>query len=211
MTAFINNDFQDIVLNRKSIRRYDENVKISREEMLTMLDEANRAPSSVNLQPWRYVVVDTNEGKEQLRPFIRFNQLQNDTSAAMILIFGDRKNYEYGKEIYGAALNAGLMPQEVHDRQLATIIPHYQNLSLNEMDNVILRDASLAAMQLMLVARAHGYDTSAIGGFEAENLAETFDLEKERYLPVLILSIGKAAESGYQSVRLSADKLTTFK
>lgn len=144
MTAFINNDFQDIVLNRKSIRRYDENVKISREEILTMLDEANRAPSSVNLQPWRYVVVDTNEGKEQLRPFIRFNQLQNDTSAAMILIFGDRKNYEYGKEIYGAALNAGLMPQEVHDRQLATIIPHYQNLSLNEMDNVILRDASLA-------------------------------------------------------------------
>lgn len=211
MTAFINNDFSDIVLNRKSIRRYDDKVKISREEMLKMLDEANRALSSVNLQPWRYVVVDTKEGKEKLKPFIHFNQLQNDTSAAMILIFGDRKNYEYGEEIYGEALNAGLMPKDVHDRQLATIIPYYQNLSLQEMDTIIVRDASLAAMQFMLVARAHGYDTNAIGGFEAVNLATTFDLDEERYLPVLILSVGKAAESGYQSVRLSASKLTTFK
>lgn len=211
MTAFINNDFSDIVLNRKSIRRYDDKVKISREEMLKMLDEANRAPSSVNLQPWRYVVVDTKEGKEKLKPFIHFNQLQNDTSAAMILIFGDRKNYEYGEEIYGEALNAGLMPKDVHDRQLATIIPYYQNLSLQEMDTIIVRDASLAAMQFMLVARAHGYDTNAIGGFEAVNLATTFDLDEKRYLPVLILSVGKAAESGYQSVRLSASKLTTFK
>ncbi|BCA86467.1 nitroreductase [Enterococcus saigonensis] len=211
MTAFINNDFSDIVLNRKSIRRYDDKVKISREEMLKMLDEANRAPSSVNLQPWRYVVVDTKEGKEKLKPFIHFNQLQNDTSAAMILIFGDRRNYEYGEEIYGEALNAGLMPKDVHDRQLATIIPYYQNLSLQEMDTIIVRDASLAAMQFMLVARAHGYDTNAIGGFEAVNLATTFDLDEKRYLPVLILSVGKAAESGYQSVRLSASKLTTFK
>ena len=62
MDKLVNNNFSDIALNRKSIRRYDENVKISREEILTMLDEANRAPSSVNLQPWRYVVVDTKEG-----------------------------------------------------------------------------------------------------------------------------------------------------
>lgn len=211
MDKLVNNNFSDIALNRKSIRRYDENVKISREEILTMLDEANRAPSSVNLQPWRYVVVDTKEGKEKLRPFIRFNQLQNDTSAAMILIFGDRKPHEYGEEIYGEALKAGLMPKEVHDRQLATIIPLYQNLSQAEMDAIILRDASLSAMQLMLVARAHGYDTNAIGGFETNNLATTFDLSEERYLPVLILSLGKDAEEGYESVRLSADKLTTFK
>ena len=30
----------------------------------------------------------------------------------------------------------------------------------------------------MLVARAHGYETNPIGGFEAEKLAETFGLDQ---------------------------------
>lgn len=66
-------------------------------------------------------------------------------------------------------------------------------------------------MQLMLVARAHGYDTNAIGGFEADQLAEAFDLDPERYVPVLILSIGKAADAGYESFRLNPETFTTWK
>jgi nitroreductase len=63
----------------------------------------------------------------------------------------------------------------------------------------------------MLVARAHGYDTNPIGGFEADQLADAFDLDKERYVPVMILSIGKAMEIGYESVRLAPEKITEFK
>ena len=63
----------------------------------------------------------------------------------------------------------------------------------------------------MLVARAHGYETNPIGGFEADQLAEAMGLDKERYVPVMILSIGKAKEEGYSSVRLAAEKITEFK
>ena len=42
-------------------------------------------------------------------------------------------------------------------------------------------------------------------------LAEAFGLDKDRYVPVMILSVGKAAEEGYQSVRLDAEKITSFK
>lgn len=103
------------------------------------------------------------------------------------------------------------MPPEVRDQQLATIIPYYKNFSKEHMNDVVKIDSSLAAMQLMLVARAHGYETNPIGGFEAELLAETVGLDKERYLPVMILSIGKGAEEGYSSVRLSASEITEFK
>ena len=61
-------------------------------------------------------------------------------------------------------------------------------------------------MQFMLVARAHGYETNPIGGFEAEKLAETFGLDQERYVPVMILSVGKGMETGYESVRLAPEK-----
>lgn len=207
----INNNFSDITYNRKSIRVYDENVKISHEEMLEMIQKATIAPSSVNMQPWRFVVVESPEEKQKLKPLIRFNTRQNDTSSAMILIFGDMKCYEYGEDIYNQAVTEGKMSPEVRDQQLAAIIPYYKNFTRAEMNDVVKIDSSLAAMQLMLVARSHGYDTNLIGGFEADQLAEAFGLEKERYVPVMILSIGKALEEGYNSIRLDAKELTTFK
>ena len=207
----INNNFSDITYNRKSIRVYDENVKISHEEMLEMIQKATIAPSSVNMQPWRFVVVESPEEKQKLKPLIRFNTRQNDTSSAMILIFGDMECYEYGEDIYNQAVTEGKMSPEVRDQQLAAIIPYYKNFTRAEMNDVVKIDSSLAAMQLMLVARYHGYDTNPIGGFEADQLAEAFGLEKERYVPVMILSIGKALEEGYNSIRLDAKELTTFK
>nr|WP_321303084.1 nitroreductase family protein [uncultured Trichococcus sp.] len=207
----INNDFSDIVFGRKSIRLYDENFKISQAEMLEMIQEATTTPSSVNMQPWRFVVVESEEAKAKLKPLIRFNIRQNDTSSAMVLIFGDMQCYEYGEEIYDAAVAQGKMSAEVRDQQLAAIIPYYKNFSKEQMNDVVKIDSSLAAMQFMLVARARGYDTNPIGGFEADQLADAFDLDKERYVPVMILSIGKAMEEGYESVRFAPAKITSFK
>lgn len=205
-----NNDFSDIVLGRRSIRVYDETVKISHEEMLEMIQTATQAPSSVNLQPWRFVVVDSDEGKAKLRPLVRWNTTQNDTSSAMLLIFGDLQCYEYGKEIYDKAVAEGKLSQEARDEQLAAFIPQYKSFPKEKMKKAVRLDSCLAAMQFMLVARSHGYDTNAIGGFEHGQLAETFGLDKERYVPVLILSVGKAIETGEETVRLDAERFTTF-
>lgn len=207
----VKNDFADVTFGRKSVRLYDETYKISHEEMLEMIQEATTAPSSVNMQPWRFVVVESEEAKAKLKPLIRFNTKQNDTSSAMVLIFGDLQCYELGEEIYNQAVAEGKMPEEVRDQQLASIIPYYKSFTKAQMNDVVKVDSSLAAMQFMLTARAHGYETNPIGGFEAGALAETFGLDEERYVPVIILSVGKAKESGYTSVRLPAEKITEFK
>lgn len=207
----VNNDFSSVVFGRKSVRVYDETVKISHEEMLEMIQETTTASSSVNMQPWRFVVAESEKAKAKLKPLIRFNTRQNDTSSAMVMIFGDMNCYEYGEEIYDQAVAEGKMPAEVRDQQLAAILPYYQNFTREQMNDVVKIDASLAAMQFMLVARSHGYETNPIGGFEADQLAEAFDLDKERYVPVMILSVGKAVEEGYESVRLAPEKITTFK
>ena len=44
-------------------------VKIPREELLEILDKTVTAPSSVNMQPWRFVVVESEEGKEKVETF----------------------------------------------------------------------------------------------------------------------------------------------
>ena len=210
-TNRVNNDFSEITFGRKSVRVYDETYKISHEEMLEMIQEATTAQTSVNMQPWRFVVVESDEEKEKLKPLIRFNTRQNETSSAMVLIFGDMLCYELGEEIYNQAVEEGKMPPEVRDQQLESIIPYYQSFTKEVMNDVVKVDSSLAAMQFMLIARAHGYETNPIGGFESDQLAEAFGLDEKRYVPVIILSVGKAKETGYESVRLPAEKITEFK
>lgn len=207
----ITNDFSEIVKGRRSIRQYDPAVKISKAEMTQILEDAVRAPSSINMQPWRFVVVESDEAKATLKPLIRFNVNQNETSAAMILVFGDLDHFDNAEKILNQAVDAGLMPVEVKETQLATFTPAYENISDQKLRDTVLIDGALVSMQLMLTARAYGYDTNPIGGFEEDQLAAAFDLDPARYVPVMILSIGKATDVGYESVRLPIDEITTWK
>ena len=205
------NDFNDIVLNRRSIKRYYPEVKISRDEMEQILTEASRAPSSVNMQPWRFMVVDTPEGKEKLAQMARFNKEQVNTSAAVVAVFGYMKNIENADAIYDKAVELGYMPQDIKDMQLGKIKAHYDNQLENDLRDVVLIDAGLVSMQLMLVARAHGYDTNPIGGYEKDIIAEEFGLDKDRYVPIMLISLGKAADEGYPSYRLPVNDITFWK
>lgn len=210
-THIVDNDYTRIVKGRRSIRRYDENVKISREELSEMIAEASLAPSSVNIQPWRVVVVDTPEGKAKLKPLVRFNGLQNDTSSAMVMLFGDTQSERNLEEIYSTAVAQGKMPADVKERQVQAITGFYATLPQEKKVETAKIDTSLFAMQFMLVARSHGYDTNAMGGFEADQVARAFDLDEDRYVPVMIISIGKAKEEGYESVRLSPEQITFWR
>ena len=178
--------------------------------MLEILDKTVTAPSSVNMQPWRFVVVDSEEGKDKLKPFVSYNSVQNETSSAMVLIFADLKSQERAEEIYGKAVTQGKMPEEVKEKQLSSIVPMYENAPFEVMNEIVHIDSSLAAMQLMLVARSYGYDTNAIGGYKKEGLAKAFGLDEDRHVPILIIALGKADEEGFESVRLDASDVTTF-
>lgn len=211
MNKTLVNDFKEIVTGRRSIRNYDPRVKISKEEMTEILTEAALAPSSVNLQPWRFVVIDSKEGKETLAPLARFNQRQVETSSAVIAVFADMQSDLYLDEIYNKAVEEGHMPAEVRDQQVPAIKGFFEAMTVEQTKEMNLIDAGLVSMQLMLVARAHGYDTNPIGGFEKDQIAEAFDLDKNRYYPVMLLSIGKAADEGYKSVRLPIDAIAEWK
>ncbi|OPH58062.1 NAD(P)H nitroreductase [Paenibacillus ferrarius] len=210
-TTLTTNDFNQIVAGRRSIKTYDPTVKISRDEMTEILRKATLAPSSVNMQPWRFLIIESPKAKTILAPLSRFNQRQVETSSAVIAIFGDLNSINYAEEIYGKAVELGFMPKEVKEKQLAAISKYYEQMTPEVNRETVLIDSGLVSMQLMLVARAHGYDTNAIGGYEKDKIAEAFGLDPERYVPVMLISIGKAVDNGYPSVRLPIDQVITWK
>src|SRR5206468_12913140 len=103
--------FFDVIRERRSVRSYDPEVQISREEMNEILQETTLAPSSANVQPWRFLVIDSPELKQKLLP-IAFNQQQVVEAAAVIAVLGDMESVRKIEKIYGQAVEAGYMPAE---------------------------------------------------------------------------------------------------
>lgn len=58
------------LLGRRSIRKYDQPKRISHEELST---DASSAPSKLNMQPWRFVIVESLKTKEKIKPLLTFN------------------------------------------------------------------------------------------------------------------------------------------
>ena len=58
-------NFEEVVLKRRSIRRYKE-APIPREIILKILEAARVAPSASNKQPWHFIVVENKETIRQL-------------------------------------------------------------------------------------------------------------------------------------------------
>ena len=74
-------------------------------------------------------------------------------------------------------------------------------------------DSSLAAMQFMLVARNHGYDTNPIAGYDVSKVSQTFGLDPKLYVPVMAIAIGKSketADSLIKTTRYPAESVYHF-
>lgn len=201
-------EFFDVIKGRKSVKYFNPNVKIKREEIIEMLNEANLAPSSCNLQPWRYIVVDTPEGKEKLGS-ANYNKIQNDTSAAMIVVLGDLNHYSKFNEIYGEAVEKGYMTEEVKDGFEKGMGPQLENLPTDKNREGVYFDCGLWTMQFANIAYAKGYDTNIIGGFVREKVAELFELE-ENLIPVMLIALGKKEKDARPTVRMKAENLVRF-
>ncbi|CCV64438.1 NAD(P)H nitroreductase [Alteracholeplasma palmae J233] len=195
--------------DRRSIRVYDSNYKIPRDLFNKLLADVYRAPSSMNMQPWRFFVIESQEAKEKLRPVLYGNQTQLDTSSAMIVIFGNMKKFDIAEKLYSKAVSEGKMSVEVKEAQLEKFKVIVPTITEEKAKKDIYIDGGIVAMQLMQVAKSYGLDTCPIGGFNHLAINDALNIDKN-FIPVLIVSIGKANESGYESVRLSNDELTTW-
>ena len=72
----------DIIFKRKSVRSYTDE-PVSPEQVETLLKAAMAAPSGMNNQPWRFVVVTRPELKEKLA--VGFNRMIAKAPVAIVI------------------------------------------------------------------------------------------------------------------------------
>ncbi|UNL95159.1 nitroreductase family protein [Paenibacillus polymyxa] len=187
MSSSRKNETLSVISERHAVKSYVKDFKMPEEDLEAILTAAVEAPSAWNLQHWKFLVIESEADKQKLLP-IAYNQGQVAESSVTIAVLGDLEANR-NAVIYDQAVEAGALPAEIRDALVGQINGAYQNPQVAR-DAAILNSA-LAAQNIMLAAKSLGYDTCAMGGFIPAQLIEQFNIPA-RYLPTMLISVGKA-------------------
>lgn len=187
--------------SRRSIRKYTDEA-IPREALNEILRIAGTAPSPWNVQPWRVVVVESKDVKQELMA-AAYGQPQVGAAAAVLVVYSDMEDavsnaIEFVHPGYG----------ERREAEAENMVKTFRNMpDMHQWGHSI---AYIYVGYLVLAAKSLGYDSSAMLGFDPAKVKEMFGLPATATIPALI-ALGKGAEEGFPHHRHNVDRIAQFK
>ena len=193
-------DVREAAARRRSIRAYDQ-TPIPATDLEAILDVVRLAPSAFNVQPWRFVVVETPELKARLAE-AAYNQRQVQSAPAVIVLYTDMQDALATIE---EVVHPG-MPAEQGAQMVATVRGIFEKQSEADREAWGAAQAHIALGYLLLAAEAHGYQTSPMAGFDAEKVKALLDLPANARVPALV-AIGRGSEEGFSHHRHALERI----
>ena len=197
-----------VIRERTSINHFDSSKQIHEAEIRAIVADATQAPSSYNIQHWRFVAVTDPERKKQLQA-AAYNQAKVGQASATIIVLGDLRGYEKLHTILAPLVKAGTITQEAADSTAQRAVAPYMNNPQFQRDEAI-RSGALAGMTFMIAAQARGYVTGPMIGFDPEQVKRIFGIS-DRYVPVMLITLGHTAPGNSpRKPRLGVDEVLAF-
>lgn len=197
-----------LIKERRSVRKYDPDFTIEKNEILEMLEQATLAPSTSNLQPWEFLVFLDAEERKDLRK-IAYNQEQIETASAVIAVLGDKEFYKNIDPVYDSMSEAGFVDEASKAVLVGNAHKAYPHAPEESRKNMATFDSGLAAMQFMLIAKERGYATGPMGGFDKVKFAQRFNIS-DRYFPIVLITLGKENAPAYSTTRIAIEDKVKF-
>ncbi|GHH39359.1 nitroreductase family protein [Lentzea cavernae] len=180
--------------DRQTINLFDPSHDISEEQISDLVRLATKAPTSFNLQNWRFIAVRSPEAKARLRA-VGWDQPKITDAAVTFIVCGQLADHEHTPERLAPAVEAGIMPGEVANGWQGAAKNLYFEQPQRSRDEAV-RSATFGANTLMFAAHALGMGAGPMSGFDPDGVAREFDLA-ENEIPVMLLAIGFAAEGNW--------------
>ena len=178
-------DFSQLLEERRSIRAFTKNTKISNEDIELIIYAAQQAPSWKNSQTGRYYAVTSSEAAEKFRNTCLpgFNAERTENAAGFIVT-------AFKKGISGFTPNGD--PADSNGNAWGAY------------------DLGLQCQNLILKARELGYDTLIMGLKDEEKIRELLDIPMDENI-MSVIAIGKREVTPEKPMRNSIkDILKTY-
>jgi nitroreductase len=180
-------DTFDAIYQRRAIKAFDPEHRLSSEEERKLLEAAIQAPTSFNIQHWRFVILRDPELRRKIRTEFGNDQTQMTDASLLVLVTADVKAWTKKPERYWQ--NA---PQEVSDLLVGWMGPFHEGRDWLQRDEA-QRSIGMAMQTLMLAAKAMGYDSCPMIGFDIEKVAELIGLPDDHVMGAMV-AIGKGTK-----------------
>jgi nitroreductase len=179
----------DAIRERRAIKHYDPEHAMSEAEVRQLLELAMQAPTAFNIQHWRFVVVKDAELRRAIRA-VAWDQAQVTDASLLVVLCANRDAWNEQPEKYWK-----LAPQPVQDFLVPAIGQYYEGREQVQRDEC-MRSCGLAGATLMLAAKAMGYDSCPMDGFDFDKVAEIIGLP-DNHLISFMVAIGKGTQPAW--------------
>lgn len=188
----------EAIETRRSVKHYDAAHAMPESTVAELIRVAKLAPSSFNIQNYRFVLVRDPELRKQIRA-AAWDQAQVTDASLLVILCADLRAHEADPAKYW-----GHAPQAVQDFLGPMIRPFYDGKPQLIRDEA-MRSTGLAGMALMLAARGLGYDSCPMVGFDPVKVAELIRLPADHVVSFMV-AIGKQAKAPWPRGERLADR-----
>lgn len=155
---------------RHAAQAFDSTKKISEDDFNYILETGRLSPSSIGLEPWKFVVVQNPELRSKLKKISPGAQGQLDTASHFLIILA-RTNVRYDSEyVLDQMKNVQNMPEEVVTYFIGALKNVQEVRGLLENERLLYewsaKQTYIAMGNMMTAAALAGIDSCPIEGFD---------------------------------------------
>jgi nitroreductase len=180
-------DTFDAIYGRRAVKQFDPEHRLTEEEERKLLEAAIQAPTSFNIQHWRFVMVRDPELRQKIRKEFGNDQAQMTDASLLVVMTADVMAWKKEPQRYWR--NA---PGEVAELLVNWIAPFHEGREWLQRDEA-QRSIGMAMQNLMLAAKAMGYESCPMIGFEIDKVAELIHLPEDHVMGPMV-AIGKGVK-----------------
>lgn len=184
-------------LNRRyTVKKYDATKKVSNDDLNTILEALRLSASSINSQPWKFVVIESDAAKQKLHDSFankhQFNQLHaKEASHTILLAYDPQFTKEKFSKRVDAEVSSGHLPAEMYDTFMGAYAFAEMNTDETGYNGAWTKaQVYLALGNLLHVLARMGIASTPMEGVDSELLGELFKEDLEGHICEVALAIG---------------------
>ncbi|GAU09429.1 nitroreductase family protein [Desulfoplanes formicivorans] len=206
---------------RYATKRYDATRRIAPRDMEVIKEALRLTPSSVNSQPWKFIIIESDEAKQRLHAtFARKFQMnqKHALEASHIILFAynpcfTRENY---KRVVDVEVASGHLPADKYDEMMDKGF-FFAQMNMDETGcngHWTRAQTYLALGNALHTAARLGIDATPMEGVDKDLIGEVFRKELGGYVCEVALALGYHLEGqdynqGLPKARLPLEDVVT--
>ena len=179
-------DVLQAIRERRSINFFEPGKEVSEAKLKELLELANLAPSSMNLQPWKVVVVKSPERKKALRKCAYDQPKVEEASAILIMVADPTALEENIDRDLDSWIELGYMKPEMKETYQGMAGNLYSTADSLTRKFFAVKNTALYAMNVMIAAKGLGLETHPMDGFDEACIKKEFGIPDDKIIPMLI-------------------------